>query len=97
MEIAAAFSRIAPDDLTRAREQAVELEGVFLQTLVKEMFASVKSEEGFGGGYAEETWRGLQAEEMAGAMARAGGIGLADQIVADLLFVQQAAQLQNQA
>ncbi|SFZ81491.1 Rod binding protein [Devosia enhydra] len=89
----AALSAYSPAAITRARQQAEELEGVFLQTLVKEMFATTQQsgETGFGGGFAEETWRGLQAEEMAGAMARAGGIGLADQIVADLLFVQQAA------
>jgi flagellar protein FlgJ len=88
-------SRPATPLETRARAQAVELEGVFLQTLVKEMFASIKSEEGFGGGFAEDTWRGLQAEELAGAMAQTGGIGLADQIVSDLLFVQQAANFSS--
>lgn len=90
---ATALTAYAPAALSRARQQAEDLEGVFLQTLVKEMFATTRQsgETGFGGGFAEETWRGLQAEEMAGAMARAGGIGLADQIVADLLFVQQAA------
>lgn len=75
----------------RIGRQAVELEGVFLATLVKEMFSSSDSRSEFGGGFAEETRRGLQAEEMANAMAKAGGIGLADQLVTDLLAVQEAA------
>ncbi len=79
----------------RLRAQAVELEGVFLQTLVKEMFSTVQSEGAFDGGFAEETWRGLQAEQFAAAMAEGGGIGLADQILGDLLAVQEAHQNQT--
>ena len=78
--------------VNQLRQQAEELEGVFLNTLVKEMFSSIDTDGAFGGGFSEETWRGIQAEEMANAMARAGGIGLADQLVADLIRLQEAAQ-----
>jgi flagellar protein FlgJ len=79
-------------DLGRARAQATELEGVFLNTLMKEMFSSLKSDQdAFGGGFAEETWRGMQGEQMAAAMAETGGIGLADSIMGDLLALQEAA------
>ena len=78
--------------LGKARAQATELEGVFLNTLMKEMFSSLKTDENaFGGGFAEDTWRGMQAEQMAGAMAESGGIGLADAIIGDLLALQEAA------
>jgi flagellar protein FlgJ len=71
----------------RVRAQATELEGVFLNTLMKEMFSSLKAE----GGFAEETWRGMQAEQFAASMAESGGIGLADSIMADLLALQESA------
>jgi flagellar protein FlgJ len=75
----------------KLKAQATELEGVFLNTLMKEMFSSLNTDEdSFGGGYAEETWRGMQAEQMAEAMADAGGIGLADSILSDLLALQEA-------
>jgi flagellar protein FlgJ len=75
----------------KLHKQAVELEGVFLNTLMKEMFSSIDtSEESFGGGFAEETWRGMQAEQFAGALAEKGGIGLADQLMGDLLRLQEA-------
>lgn len=76
--------------LDRLRAQAMELEGVFLNTLMKEVFSSVDTDGDFGGGFAEETWRGMQAEQLAGAMADTGGIGLADSLVADLIALQQA-------
>jgi flagellar protein FlgJ len=75
----------------RIRQQARELEGIFLNTLMKEMFSSLETEGTFGGGFAEETWRGMQAEQFADAMAGAGGIGLAESIMSDLLAVQEAA------
>ena len=72
-------------------KQAVELEGVFLNTLMKEMFSSISTEENsFGGGFAEETWRGMQAEQFASVVAEKGGIGLADQLMGDLLRLQEA-------
>jgi flagellar protein FlgJ len=81
---------LAPAAYSRAREQAIELEGVFLNTLVKEMFAAGSDENVMGGGFAEETWRGMQAEQFATALAEKGGIGLADQLMSDLLRLQEA-------
>jgi flagellar protein FlgJ len=75
----------------KLHKQAVDLEGVFLNTLMKEMFSSIDtSEESFGGGFAEETWRGMQAEQFATALAEKGGIGLADNLMSDLLRLQEA-------
>jgi flagellar protein FlgJ len=80
-----------PANYERVRQQAVELEGVFLNTLMKEMFSSIDTEGEFGGGFAEATWRDMQAEQMANGMAEAGGIGLADALMADLLALQEGA------
>ncbi len=74
-----------------AREKAVELEGVFLNTLVKQMMSGLDSDNGFGGGQGEQTWRSLQSEFLADSIAQSGGIGLADDILASLLRQQEAA------
>ena len=77
----------------KMHKQAMELEGVFLNTLMKEMFSSIQTDEqSFGGGFAEETWRGMQAEQFASSIADQGGIGLADQLMPTLLKLQEAAQ-----
>jgi peptidoglycan hydrolase FlgJ len=91
MDVAALTSEAG--NLPQLRKQAQELEGLFLNTLMKQMFVSSAAQEpGFGGGHAEETWRSMQAEQMAAAVAEAGGIGLAEQILSDLLMVQERAQ-----
>lgn len=83
----------SPAAMGKAREQATELEGVFMNTLMKEMFSSIKTDtSSFGGGFAEETWRGMQAEQLSNQMAAAGGIGLADSILGDLVAIQEANQ-----
>jgi peptidoglycan hydrolase FlgJ len=80
-----------PQAHDRMRRQAMELESVFLNTLMKQMFSSIDTKGTFGGGFAEQTWRGMQAEQFAAVMAEAGGIGLADAILGDLLAVQEHA------
>ncbi|RZA07749.1 MAG: hypothetical protein EOP02_37140 [Proteobacteria bacterium] len=79
----------------KLRKQAEELEGVFLNLLTKEMFATAKSENGFGGGFGEETWRSVQAEQLANTMAQGGGLGIADQILGDMIAIQEANQNNN--
>jgi flagellar protein FlgJ len=90
LSVFSATTAPAPPAADRLRAQAEELEGVFLNTLTKEMFAGVNARGTFGGGFAEETWRGMQSEQFAASIAQAGGIGLADQIVRSLFDIQQS-------
>ena len=84
-------SSLTPRQLQTIRTQAEELEGVFLNMLTKEMFASIKGDENFGGGFGEETWRSMQAEQLANTMAQGGGIGLADELMGQMIALQEAA------
>jgi flagellar protein FlgJ len=88
-----AKSTLSKPQIANLRGQAQDLEGVFMNTLVKEMFSGIKTDEkSFGGGFAEETWRGMQAETLSTEMAKSGGIGLADQVLGDLIQMQEARQ-----
>lgn len=82
-----------PQNIDQLREQAKELEGVFLNTLMKQMFSGIKTDEqSMGGGFAEETWRGMQAEQLSNQIAEGGGMGIADSLIGDLIAMQEAAQ-----
>lgn len=70
---------------------AKELESIFINTLVEEMFSSLSTEKPFGGGFAEETYRGLLTNEYSKSIAQSGGVGLADHIMRDLLKLQETA------
>jgi Rod binding domain-containing protein len=78
-------------------KEAKKLEGVFLNTLTSEMFSSIKTDGAFGGGFGEQTWRSMQAEELANQISESGGIGLAENITRSLLDVQAAATAIPQA
>jgi len=83
-------SSISTQKLGQLRQQAEDLESVFINTLMKEMFSSVKTDQSaMGGGFAEETWRGMQAEQLSDSIARAGGVGIADTLMSSLLALQE--------
>ena len=89
-------SSLTPSQIARVRQQAEEFEGVFLNTLTKELFSSLKTDESvMGGGFGEETWRSMQSEQLAASMAQGGGLGIAEQLLPDLLAMQEAANNQN--
>lgn len=82
-----------PANIDQLRQQAKELEGVFLNTLMKQMFMGIKTDnQSFGGGFAEETWRGMQAEQLSNQIAENGGVGIAESLIGDLIAMQEAAQ-----
>ncbi len=73
----------------RMRETAEAFEASFLSQMLKPMFEGLSTEAPFGGGEAEGTWRGFLVEAMAKQAVRGGGIGLADQVVAQMLKMQE--------
>jgi flagellar protein FlgJ len=82
-----------PANIDQLRAQARELEGVFLNTLMKQMFSGIQTDkDSFGGGFAEETWRGMQSEQLSDQIAENGGLGIADSLLGDLIAMQEAAQ-----
>ncbi|MCP5366052.1 MAG: rod-binding protein [Hyphomicrobiales bacterium] len=77
-------------EVARARKVAQDFEAFFLSQALQPMFAELTPEQPFGGGNAEQMWRSLQVEEYGKAIARQGGIGLADSIMREMLKVQEA-------
>ena len=75
----------------KARTQAREFEQVYLSTMMKQMFSGVSTEAPFGGGQAEESWRGLLVDQYAATMQKAGGIGISDMVYRDLIGLQEGA------
>ena len=68
---------------------ASEFEGMFLSQMVSYMFEGVKTDETFGGGHGEDMFRGMMVSEYGKIMAKAGGIGMADDIQKAMLKIQQ--------
>lgn len=72
------------------REAATDFEAVFLGQMLAPMFEGLKTDGPFGGGNAEEIFRSMMVDEMGTAIARSGGIGIADAVYQKLLALQEA-------
>ena len=82
----------APAVTGRMRETAEAFEASFLAQMLKPMFEGLSTDGPFGGGEAEGTWRGFMIDAMAKQTVKAGGVGLADQVVAQMLKMQEQGQ-----
>ncbi len=74
------------------RKAAVDFEAMFLAEMMAPMFAGLKTDGPFGGGHGEEVFRSLMLEHYGKAIARSGGIGLADSIYRTMIQMQEAKQ-----
>ena len=73
------------------RKAAEEFEAVFLSQMLAPMFETLESDTLFGGGPGEDIYRSMMVEEYGKAIARSGGVGIADAVARELLSIQEAA------
>ena len=79
----------ATDTKSRLTALAQDYEATFLSNMFSHMFDGIPTE-GLGhAGSAEETWRGMLIGEYAKSVTKAGGIGLAKDIYASLVRLQE--------
>ncbi len=71
-----------------AAAAAREFESFFLARAFESMQTDLDPDGAFGGGAGERAWRGPLADAYAAALVQAGGVGLGDQLKAELLALQ---------
>ncbi|MBX3507585.1 rod-binding protein [Parvibaculum sp.] len=76
----------------RAWEAAKDFEAQFTATLFQSMFDGMEQENPFGGGPGETMFRSLLVDQYGREVAKAGGIGIADDIYREILKLQEAAR-----
>jgi len=72
------------------RKVAEDFEAVFLSQMLKPMFENIEAAEPFNGGPAAKMWKDMQVQEYGKAIARAGGVGIADQVFREMMKAQEA-------
>jgi Rod binding domain-containing protein len=75
-------------------QAAQEFEAFFISQVLETLQAGDSLQSAFGGGPGEQAWKSFLNESYADAIARAGGIGLADRLKAEIIALQ-AAQSQS--
>ena len=71
------------------RETAEAFEASFLSQMLKPMFEGIQTDGPFGGGEGEATWRSFLIDAMAKQTVKAGGVGLADTVMSEMLKMQE--------
>ena len=80
----------------KAKKQADDFETMFLEQMTEKLFASEGTEGPLGeNGTGGEVYRSMLTQEYARHLQKAGGLGLSDQILRDLIQVQAKASGAN--
>ena len=87
----AAAAPTAPN-LDKIEETAKAFEATFISQMLKPMFEGLSTDGLFGGGQGEATWRSFMLDEMAKNTVKAGGIGLSNTVMAEMLKMQEGRQ-----
>lgn len=76
-------------NIKQMREVAEKFEAMFLSQALQPMFANIEPASPFGGGAGNEIWKSMQVDEYGKAIARSGGIGIADAVMEQMLKAQE--------
>lgn len=87
---AAAPGKLKASGPAKARAAAQDFEAVFLNSMFQHMFTGISGDGPFGGNGAVGVWRSMLTDEYSKSFAKAGGIGIADQVYRTLIAQQEA-------
>jgi Rod binding domain-containing protein len=82
-------SRLSPAQLAKINEEAQQFEGMFMAQMLEFMWKGIETNDYFGGGAGEETWRHFMIEEYGNISAKSGSLGIADAVRAELIKAQE--------
>jgi Rod binding domain-containing protein len=78
----------AADTVAEARKAAESFEAMVVGTLLQPLFSALETDNLGGGGAGEAAFRPMLVDEYAKGIAASGGIGIADQVLKELLRAQ---------
>jgi len=87
---AASAKLVGTANNTKAKAAAQDFEAVFLNSMFQQMFTGIDGEGPFGGGGAAGVWRSFLTNEYSKTFAKAGGVGIADEVYRSLIAHQEA-------
>ena len=90
-EFAAALTKVSPQQQARAQTTATDFEAMFLNSMFSQMTAGLKGEGPFGDTPGTGVWRSMLTEQYSKSFAKAGGVGISNEIFRTLIL-QQARQ-----
>jgi Rod binding domain-containing protein len=94
VDVLAARKAKLPTDMsgiqTRAQAEQVaqQFERMFITEMLQPMFSGIETDGPFGGGQGEDVFRPMLIDQYADAVAKGGGVGIADAVLKEILRLQ---------
>ena len=91
LELKNALAKVSPAAQAKAKETATDFEATFLNSMFAQMTSGLKGDGPFGDTPATGVWRSMLAEQYSKNFAKAGGVGISNEVFRTLIL-QQARQ-----
>lgn len=91
-DFAAALAKVSPKVQAKAKGQAQDFEAMFLNSMFSQMTSGLKGEGPFGSTTGTGVWRSMLTEQYSKTFAKAGGVGIANEVYRTLIM-QQASRI----
>ena len=86
--LADALTRVSPEAQKKTRAQAQDFEAMFLNSMFSQMTSGIKGEGPFGDTPGTGVWRSMLTEQYSKSFAKAGGVGLSNDVFRTLILQQ---------
>jgi peptidoglycan hydrolase FlgJ len=87
-QFADALTKVSPQVQKKAKAQAQDFEAMFLNSMFSQMTSGLKGEGPFGDTVGTGVWRSMLTEQYSKSFAKAGGIGIANDVYRTLILQQ---------
>lgn len=86
--LAEALTRVSPKAQTKAKATATDFEAMFLNSMFSQMTSGIKGEGPFGDTPGTGVWRSMLTEQYSKSFAKAGGVGISNDVYRTLILQQ---------
>ncbi|HEV7878975.1 flagellar assembly peptidoglycan hydrolase FlgJ [Bradyrhizobium sp.] len=86
--LADALKKVSPHAQMKAKASAQDFESVFLNSMFSQMTSGIKGEGPFGDTPGTGVWRSMLTEEYSKSFAKAGGVGISNDVYRTLIMQQ---------
>jgi Rod binding domain-containing protein len=96
LQLADALTKVSPQAQTKAKSTATDFEAMFLNSMFSQMTSGLKGEGPFGDTPGTGVWRSMLTEQYSKSFAKAGGVGISNDVYRTLILQQANRASQTQ-
>jgi Rod binding domain-containing protein len=87
-QLADALTKVSPQAQAKAKATATDFEAMFLNSMFAQMTSGIKGEGPFGDTPGTGVWRSMLTEQYSKSFAKAGGVGISNEVYRTLILQQ---------